>query len=318
MSTAKKTPTKKPAAIVATAPPPQMDVTKGFIHAMLANIMDSIEAIGKDSQNKQQNFKYRGIDQAYNAIHPLLAINKVVTVPRVVGLISRMTVPTKSGGSLNYTMLSVEYDFLCNIDGSKVTVGPIYAEGMDSADKSTAKALASGHKYAIFQLFCIPTSDMPDGDAESHDVVMPQATLMPMNPAQQTPKLIPVQPPTTGTPPTQHQPATGSLMPQVPVNQTAVAQGVVAAANQMSPEEWDGTDNDTIVIEDEPSAVMAADMLINLANSHKDTLNSLQEFWHLNQAVLKVLHSNFSTQYQRVSEVFSGLKAQLQTTTEGK
>ena len=39
---------------------------------------------------------------------------------------------------------------------------------MDSGDKATNKAMAIAFKYACFQVFCIPTEEMKDPDAESH------------------------------------------------------------------------------------------------------------------------------------------------------
>jgi hypothetical protein len=315
----KKAPAKKAApkkAAVAKAP---IDPSKPAVFGAMAAVMDQIEAIGKDSKNKQQGWTFRGIDAAYNAIHPLLANNRLVTVPRVLGLISRMTVPTKNGGSMNYTMLSTEYDFICAIDGSKITVGPIYGEGMDSGDKSTAKALAVCHKYAIFQTFCIPTSDMPDGDSETHDVVMPAATLMPMGANQTVPSLMPVA--TAADVPMAPAPATGSLMPQVAVNTPPVnTAGLAMAAGNppvTAPEQPVEEFTDAIVIEDEMAAGVSADMLINLVEMHKGSLESLSEFWHLSQAVLKILNQNFPSQYKRVADIFAGYKSALQPQPQG-
>jgi hypothetical protein len=46
---------------------------------------------------------------------------------------------------------------------------------MDSADKSSNKAIAAAMKYAIFQMFCIPTEDMRnnDPDKETPDANFP-------------------------------------------------------------------------------------------------------------------------------------------------
>ena len=74
---------------------------------------------------------------------------------------------TKSGSNIYVTSLTVTYRFL-HADGSYVDVGPVVGEGMDSADKSTSKALAIAHKYALFQTFTIPTL-FTDPDAESHE-----------------------------------------------------------------------------------------------------------------------------------------------------
>ena len=41
---------------------------------------------------------------------------------------------------------------------------------MDSGDKATNKAMSIAFKYACFQVFCIPTEEMVDPDAECHEV----------------------------------------------------------------------------------------------------------------------------------------------------
>ena len=42
-------------------------------------------------------------------------------------------------------------------------------EGMDSGDKASNKAMAIAYKYALFQVFCIPTEEMTDPDGESYE-----------------------------------------------------------------------------------------------------------------------------------------------------
>ena len=42
---------------------------------------------------------------------------------------------------------------------------------MDSGDKATNKAMSIAYKYACFQVFCIPTEEMKDPDAETHEPV---------------------------------------------------------------------------------------------------------------------------------------------------
>lgn len=288
------------------------DYSKGHIYPALAGVMDNIEAIEKDKQNKTQDFKYRGIDDVYNALHPLLAQFNIVTAPRAVSLLHRATMPTKSGGSMNYTMLSVAYDFVCTIDGSIHTVGPVFGEGMDSGDKSTAKAMAVCHKYAVLQLFCIPTNDMVDGDADTHDeglyqppslmplvpgtsvMPLPSPSLMPQQP--QAPSLMPVGAGTAAPPPAGEPVPTYMRQPVIPMSPPVA-------------EPW--PDNNELVIEDEPSAIGVADMIINMAGMHLSSLQSLQDFWHKNQSVLKLLNQNFPSQYQRVAQVFAGHKANL-------
>lgn len=135
------------------------------IYGKINAIMREIPAIGKDKQNKQQGFAYRGIDDVMNVLFPLLSKHGVFVVPEVIST-SRTERQTKSGGNMAFTVSTVRYTFFAT-DGSSVSAITT-GEGMDSADKSTNKAMAAAMKYAFFQTFCIPTeeaaNDDPDGD----------------------------------------------------------------------------------------------------------------------------------------------------------
>ena len=132
------------------------------IYQSIARIMEEAPAIGKDKKNTQQNFMYRGIDDVMNAFQPLLAKNKVFIVPQVLEQ-KREERTTSKGSTLLYSICTIKYTFYAE-DGSfieAITIG----EGMDSGDKATNKAMAIAMKYALFQVFCIPTEDDPDGSS---------------------------------------------------------------------------------------------------------------------------------------------------------
>lgn len=134
------------------------------IYESITNIMQESIAIGKEKLNKQQGFKYRGIDDVMNTFYPLLSKHKVFIVPEVLEQ-QREERVTAKGGNLIYSILKIEYTFYAE-DGSFVSA-VVIGEGMDSADKASNKAMAVGMKYAMFQVFCIPTEEMPDSDAET-------------------------------------------------------------------------------------------------------------------------------------------------------
>lgn len=134
------------------------------IYESITKIMAEIPAIGKNKTNLQQKFKYRGIDDVMNAIQPLLAKYKVFIVPTVLEQ-TREERQTKGGGTLIYSICKIKYTFYAE-DGSNITAITI-GEGMDSGDKATNKAMAIAMKYALFQVFCIPTDEMKDPDAET-------------------------------------------------------------------------------------------------------------------------------------------------------
>jgi hypothetical protein len=143
-----------------------MEVYKAInaVQAELAKI-----GISKDRRNTQgAGYNFRGIDDIYNALAPLLAEKGLCILPRV---LSRESVErvSKQGGALFYITVEAEFDFVSTADGSKHTV-KTFGEAMDSGDKATNKAMSAAYKYAAFQAFCIPTEGDNDADGHTHQV----------------------------------------------------------------------------------------------------------------------------------------------------
>lgn len=142
-------------------------MAEGLIYKKIAQAMGDISAIGKNSRNQQQNFMYRGIDAVMNGINPALVKNGIFVVPEVLDQ-TREDRQTNKGNNIIYSICKMRFKFYAE-DGSfveAVTIG----EGMDSGDKATNKAMSVAFKYACFQVFCIPTEEMVDPDAESHEI----------------------------------------------------------------------------------------------------------------------------------------------------
>jgi len=142
-----------------------MEVMVMDIYQSITAMMPEVGAISKEKQNKQQGFMYRGIDDVMNTLQPLFAKYKIFPVPEVLEQI-REERHTAKGGTLIYSICKVKYTFFAE-DGSSVSA-IVVGEGMDSGDKATNKAISVAMKYACFQVFCIPTEEMKDPDAESH------------------------------------------------------------------------------------------------------------------------------------------------------
>ena len=138
-----------------------------LIHEKINAILADSDAIAKDKRNQSQGFNFRGIDDVYNALHPILAKHGVFSTTQVIGERSEERT-TKAGSTLIYRILTVKFTFYA-ADGSCVE-SIIIGEGMDSGDKASNKAMAIAHKYALLQLLAIPTEDTKDPDAESHEV----------------------------------------------------------------------------------------------------------------------------------------------------
>lgn len=137
----------------------------GAIASLIAELAES--GIKKDRKNAAQGFMFRGVDDIYNALAPLLAKHKLCMLPRMSERVLTERSSAK-GGTLMCVSVKVEYDLVSAEDGSMHTIST-YGEAMDTGDKATNKAMSSAYKYAAFQAFCIPTEEA-DADEENHQV----------------------------------------------------------------------------------------------------------------------------------------------------
>ena len=146
------------------------------VYAAINAVQRSLAAtgIGKDRRNEQQNYKFRGIDDVYNAVSRLLADNGLCIMPRCTerAVVERTNA---KGTALFYVTVRMEFDFVAAADGSTHTV-VTYGEAMDSGDKATNKAMSAAYKYALMQTFAIPTEGDNDADATTHEVAPRTAT----------------------------------------------------------------------------------------------------------------------------------------------
>lgn len=128
------------------------------VHEAITEVTRRVEYIAKDRTASQGgSYKYRGIDDVFTALHPILADVGLVIMPgRVVESVWE-TRATASGGTLNVARLRVRYR-LIGPDGT-TTSGEAWGEGGDSGDKATQKAHSQSYKSFTLQLFSIPTED---------------------------------------------------------------------------------------------------------------------------------------------------------------
>ena len=157
------------------------------VYTAINAVQDELAKIGiaKDGVNEQQKYKFRGIDQVYSALSPLLAKHGLCVLPRVLSYdrTERTTMkPGYQGGPAKesttfYVTVEAEFDFVAVADGSKHTIRTI-GEAMDNGDKATNKAMSAAYKYAAFMAFAIPTEGDNDADATTHEVAPRKHTSM--------------------------------------------------------------------------------------------------------------------------------------------
>jgi len=117
------------------------------------------EGISKDQTNTHQKYKFRGIDDIYNALSSLMATNNLSLMPKKV---ERWA---SSGEKTIHVTVKVIYEFISSVDGSSYQI-EMWGEALDFSDKATNKAMSAAYKYACIQAFCIPTEGDEDADSQ--------------------------------------------------------------------------------------------------------------------------------------------------------
>lgn len=139
--------------------------------ALSACVADLAEAgIAKSGFNTFHKFHFRGIDDVYGALSPVLAKNKLNCKPV---MLERIVDKIQSGNgdyvkTSYWVSVRMKYTFCSAVDGSETSV-EMWGEAMDTADKGTNKAASAAYKYMAFQTFCIPVKGDDDPDNEAPD-----------------------------------------------------------------------------------------------------------------------------------------------------
>jgi len=140
----------------------------GAIFTAIPKVMEEMDAVGKNQSGDGLKYKFRGIDDLYNALQKIMAKNKVFCVPHILNR-ERVPVENKYGTKGNHFFYQFKYRFFAE-DGSFVdsfTDG----EGIDWSDKGSNKVASISQKYALLQTFMVPTADM----SNDPDNVAPEA-----------------------------------------------------------------------------------------------------------------------------------------------
>lgn len=135
------------------------------VHAAIVKVADALrkEGISKNRKCQMGNgggFAFRGIEDVYAALSPLLCENNLYIRPKAMELL-----PSSVGGSQRLVRILVTYCITCTTDGSSIEAQAV-GEGADNSDKAAGKAMSYAYKSLAFQLFCIPVVGQPDSDTE--------------------------------------------------------------------------------------------------------------------------------------------------------
>jgi hypothetical protein len=136
----------------------------------ISDVQKAIAEIGisKAQENEFDRYKFRGIDDVYNALAPILASHGLSILP-VVQAFDHQQVQTSGGKPAIHTHVTVNY-VITNREGDQCTA-TVIGEAQDRGDKGMNKAMSAAYKLLCFQLFCIPTEGgSHDSESESIQV----------------------------------------------------------------------------------------------------------------------------------------------------
>lgn len=139
-----------------------------IIEALLA-VMREVDGISKKSKNKEQGYSYRGIDDFYNTLHPLMAKHGII--PIINGSEIKTNIIEKGNKTVFVTEGVMSVRFCTEEEGLELFV-PVFA--LDYSDKGVGKAISYGMKYALMTLFMIPTEE---GDNDKDNITIPEETM---------------------------------------------------------------------------------------------------------------------------------------------
>lgn len=153
------------------------DISAEMIYTCIPRVMAEIGSVAKDQKNSQQNYMFRGIEAFYQAAHPALIKHGVFCAPEVLEREAYRFEKTNFDGKLTtwlHVTLKVRHRFFCE-DGSYIDVVTC-GEGLDNSDKATNKAMSGAMKYALIELFCVPTKDIEDSDRTTPEAGVQKTT----------------------------------------------------------------------------------------------------------------------------------------------
>lgn len=151
----------------------------GKIYQLLPKAAGAISAVAKTRTNSAQGYKFRGIDDFINAVHPILSQHGISVSTSIVHAEHRDHGTTKGGATQTLSIVRLSAKFYAD-DGSCLE-SQAECMGIDSGDKSANKAMSAAFKYILIQTFTVPTEDMAEADANDPE------------PSSKAPKLSPLQ-----------------------------------------------------------------------------------------------------------------------------
>src|SRR5690606_18182935 len=116
--------------------------------------------VGKDKQNTQQNYKFRGIDDVMSAMAGPMCRHGVFILPTIAEH------QQQRDGKMTRVLITMRYSIYGPAGDCLTAYVP--GEAFDFADKATNKAQSAALKYLLFTLFMLPVDGRSIDDGDRH------------------------------------------------------------------------------------------------------------------------------------------------------
>ncbi|AYD86227.1 ERF family ssDNA binding protein [Streptomyces phage Darolandstone] len=148
--------------------PPGTPAETPRVFQVIHGVMQDVMPVRKDQQNTQQNYAFRGVDDAMSAMAGPMRNHGCFIAPEVVEHRQR-----PRGDKGTHTNLRMLYRIYGPAGDCLLVTLP--GEAMDSGDKSTNKAMSAALKYMLFTVFMIPVDSRSIDDSDQDTAPIPTA-----------------------------------------------------------------------------------------------------------------------------------------------
>lgn len=138
--------------------------------AILA-VMRDVGVIGKDSENTQSHYLFRGVEAVVNGVQPSLLKYGVVVTPKVLSHVTGTVEVGTRRTSMGWAEVLIEFTWHGPLD-TIVTSG--VGAAFDSGDKAVPKASSVALRTTLTQTLMIRTRDDSEPDAVSYERSQPE------------------------------------------------------------------------------------------------------------------------------------------------
>lgn len=135
------------------------------LHAKLAAIAAEQSWIPKTGKNSAQGYHFAEASSVLNAVRGEMATRGLTMVPSVRDY--ELTAPTGDRKSF-MLLLKIAYTITDSESGESIVM-EWAGQAMDPGDKALNKAYTAAQKYALMQLYMIPTGDDPEADGATDE-----------------------------------------------------------------------------------------------------------------------------------------------------